>query len=70
MNLDERKPLPGIYSADGAVLPLSELNANSLAYVGYGVAELEEILEVKINQEHYEECALIRDELLRRKVNT
>lgn len=69
MNLNERKTHIGFHGADGAVEPFVELNVDGLVYIGYGVAELQEILQVKISQELYEECALIRDELLRRAIN-
>ncbi|RFZ91036.1 hypothetical protein D0C36_19020 [Mucilaginibacter conchicola] len=68
MNLNERKPHLGIHGADGAIEPLAGLSIDGLVYIGYGVAELQEILQVKLSQELYEECALIRDELLRRAI--
>ncbi|TWR26191.1 oligoendopeptidase F family protein [Mucilaginibacter achroorhodeus] len=68
MNLNERNPQLGFHSADGAIVPLAELNVNSLPYIGLTSVQLYHLLEQKISREHYEECALIRDELSRRTV--
>ncbi|MFD0793662.1 hypothetical protein ACFQZX_08535 [Mucilaginibacter litoreus] len=56
----------GFYSNDGALVPLTQLNTASLAYVSYTTQQLQQLLQEKIKSELYEQCAQIRDELQRR----
>ncbi|RFZ84751.1 hypothetical protein DYU05_03860 [Mucilaginibacter terrenus] len=66
MNLNKRQPEWGFYAADGTIVPISALTASGLKYLEYSATQLKHLLEEKIREERYEQCANIRDELLRR----
>ena len=57
----------GLFSSDGFFQGLDHLTVASLAYVSNSKEELELLLQEKLGLEEYEECALIRDELSKRK---
>lgn len=56
----------GLFSSDGFFQSFENLSAASLDYLSRPVAELEDLLQKKLEAEEYEECARIRDELHRR----
>jgi hypothetical protein len=56
----------GLFSTDGFFQNLDHLTVASLEYVCRSKEELTVLLEEKIALEEYEECALIRDELVKR----
>ena len=62
----EKTPL-GFVSSDGFFQPISSLTVAGLEYVSHSKRQLEELLNEKLLLEEYEECALIRDELSKRK---
>lgn len=57
----------GLFSTDGYFQGLENLTVASLEYVSRSKEELIQLLQEKIESEEYEDCALIRDELVRRK---
>jgi hypothetical protein len=67
MNTNEQTPEWGFYSTDGFFQPVSSLNSKHLEYVSKSSAELEVMLQEEILKERYEQCAIIRDELLKRR---
>ncbi|WP_207423953.1 hypothetical protein [Desertivirga brevis] len=56
----------GIFSPDGHFQAISDLTVARIEYASKSSMELKELLEEKVEMEHYEQCALIRDELARR----
>jgi len=66
MNKKRNKQTLGLISRDGFFQPVSTLNVAGLEYASKSKAELREILEEKVKNEQYEDCALIRDELIKR----
>jgi len=57
----------GFYSADGHFQQITSLTSRSLEFVSKSRLELEDMLQHNVLLERYEKCALIRDELLKRK---
>lgn len=57
----------GLFSSDGFFQAFENLSVASLAYVSKSKEELDQLLEEKIALEEYEECAVIRDEIHKRK---
>jgi hypothetical protein len=58
----------GFYSPDGYFQPITALSTASLEFVSKTLYELEQMLDHNVQLEHYEKCALIRDEIIRRAV--
>ncbi len=56
----------GFYSPDGYFQPITALNTANLEFVSKTLYELEQMLDENVQLEHYEKCALIRDEIIRR----
>ncbi len=56
----------GFYAADGTFTPVTKLTARTLEYANRSKSELEALLDENIDAERYEQCAVIRDELIRR----
>jgi len=56
----------GIFSPDGHFQAISNLTVAKIEYASKSTAELKELLIEKVEIEHYEQCALIRDEISRR----
>ena len=67
MNTEGQTPQWGFFSKDGLFLPVSSLNSNNLEYASTSNEQLESLLISYIASERYEQCVVIRDELLRRK---
>ena len=67
MNTEGQTPQWGFFSPDGLFLPVSGLNTDNLEYASTSNAQLEILLQEYIASERYEQCAVIRDELLRRQ---
>ncbi|WP_342648661.1 hypothetical protein [Mucilaginibacter sp. CSA2-8R] len=58
----------GFYSPDGYFQPIAALSTANLEFVSKTLYDLEQMLDHNIHLEHYEKCALIRDEIIRRAV--
>jgi hypothetical protein len=56
----------GLFSSDGFFQSLDNLTVASLEYVSKSREELELLLAEKLEAEEYEDCALIRDEIVKR----
>ena len=56
----------GIFSPDGHFQAISNLTVSKIEYASKSTQDLQELLQEKLELEHYEQCALIRDELARR----
>jgi len=67
MNRKESNTQWGFISPDGFFQPVSTLTSFNLEYACKSLAELHAALDEKIALEHYEECALIRDEIIKRQ---
>ena len=65
-NSNTTSPL-GFYSADGHFQQITSLTSRNLEFVSKSRLELEDMLQQNVLLERYEKCALIRDELLKRK---
>ena len=57
----------GLYSSSGFFTEIESLLDASGGYFSRSIEELELLLHEKMDLEDYEECALIRDELVKRK---
>ena len=57
----------GFESTDGFFQQLTSLKTHNLEFVSKSRLELEDLLKQSVLSEHYEKCAAIRDELLKRK---
>lgn len=66
MNKKNNTPKTGLVSTDGFFQLLSTLNSKNMQYAGNSVTELRTLLREKENLEQYEQCAIIRDEILKR----
>jgi hypothetical protein len=66
MKQTNKAPSLGFYSTDGFFQQLTSLKPHNLEFVSKSRLELEDLLKQNVLLEHYEKCALIRDELLRR----
>ncbi|WP_207426597.1 hypothetical protein [Pedobacter sp. SYSU D00535] len=64
--MNKKKSALGLISTDGHFQEISSLTVDSLFYVSKSKNELEQLLEEKVAVEEYEECAIIRDELIKR----
>jgi len=58
----------GFESTDGFFQQLTSLKTHNLEFVSKSRLELEDLLKHNILLERYEKCALIGDELLKRKI--
>ena len=56
----------GFVSPDGFFQPVSTLTTTSLEFVSKTRVELQALLQEHLALEHYEKCAVIRDEIARR----
>ncbi len=63
---EQKKTIWGFLSGDGFFQPVRALTIAGLEYASKTKAELQRLLEEKVQQERYEECCIIRDELSRR----
>ena len=57
----------GFMSSDGFFQTISSLTTQSLEYVCKSINELEAMLEEYVELEKYEKCAIIRDEINKRR---
>lgn len=69
MNPEQTNNVPewGFLSPDGRFQTVANLNTASLEYASTATAELQLLIEQYIITEEYEKCAVIRDEIARRK---
>jgi protein-arginine kinase activator protein McsA len=59
----------GFISADGYFQQIGTLTVAGLEYVSKSRRELELLLQENVQTENYEACAIIRDEILKRKAS-
>lgn len=64
--MNTKEPQWGFTSPDGYFQPIHALTTKNLEYSGSSMQELEELLNIYIQTEQYETCAIIRDEITRR----